>query len=225
MLDFDPSLSLGAAAFAALVAGVTGSLHCFVMCGPLACATMPGREQPGRRLSIAAYHSTRVLSYTLVGGALGALGGGVANALAVSTRPVLPWLMAAALALPALGIDKRIGRIPVLGSLAGKVARFSAKFSPASRAAAIGAVTPLLPCGLLYGIFMVALASGSFLDGAVVLGAFAFGAIPALFGAQLQVGLIDRLPGRAQFVVRRLIPLAAAGVMVWRALSTPDSCH
>ncbi len=225
MFDVDPALSLGAAALAALVAGLTGSLHCFVMCGPLACATMPGREQAGRGKAIAAYHSSRVLAYTLVGGGLGALGGGLANALAVSTRPVLPWLMAAALALPALGLDKRIGRIPLLGSAAARVARFAAKFSSTTRAAAIGAVTPLLPCGLLYGIFIAALSSGSFVDGAVVLGAFAFGAVPALFAAQLQVGLFDRLPSRAQFVMRRVVPLAAAAVMVWRGLSTPNSCH
>ncbi|MFN7131913.1 MAG: sulfite exporter TauE/SafE family protein, partial [Myxococcales bacterium] len=159
------------------------------------------------------------------GGALGAAGGTFADVLAVSTRPFLPWLMAAALALPALGLDKRLGRLPLVGTAAAGAARISAKFSETARSAAMGALTPLLPCGLLYGIFVAALVSGSFATGALVLASFALGAVPALLAAQLHVRLLSRLPGRLDFVLKRVVPLAAAAVMVWRGVKTPNACH
>jgi sulfite exporter TauE/SafE len=91
----------------------------------------------------------------------------------------------------------------------------------------MGALTPLLPCGLLYGVFAAALASGSFMGGALVLGAFALGGLPALLGAQLQTGLWRHRPRIATFLLQRALPLAAAALLVFRALGTPGkpSCH
>jgi hypothetical protein len=91
----------------------------------------------------------------------------------------------------------------------------------------MGAVTPLLPCGLLYGVFAAALAAGSFGGGALLLGAFALGGLPALFGAQLQLGLWGRRPRAADFLLRRALPLMAAAVLVYRAAGAAGTprCH
>jgi sulfite exporter TauE/SafE len=223
-----PSPAVGAGALGALTVGLTGSVHCLLMCGPLACAGLPAVPGPERRRAVLAYQGARVAAYALMGGALGALGGGVARALAVSTRPYLPWLMAAALVASALEVGKRLRPVPGLAHVARAVSRWSAKFSWTGRAGAMGAVTPLLPCGLLYGVFAAALASGSFVGGALVLGAFALGGLPALLGAQLQAGLWKHRPRAVSFLLQRAVPLLAAAVLIYRALGTAGDaprCH
>jgi uncharacterized protein len=217
------SIFLGASA--ALMVGLAGSLHCLLMCGPLACATLPGTTSPQRRRAILAYQGARALSYTALGALLGALGGGVANALSVTTRPYLPWIMAAALVASALELGKRLRPLPGLRQLASAIARLGAKFSLAGRSAAIGAATPLLPCGLLYGVFAAALAAGSMGAGALILGAFALGGLPALLGAQAGSALFKGLGRRGAFVVQRAVPLVAAVALVVRAVLSPDECH
>jgi hypothetical protein len=217
-----------AGALGSLVVGVTGSVHCLLMCGPLACASLPGVPGPERRKAVLAYQGARLGAYALVGGALGALGGGVMRALAVSAQPYLPWVMAVALVASALELGKRMRPLPGLVHVAGAISRVGAKFSFVGRAGAMGAVTPLLPCGLLYGVFAAALASGSFLGGVLVLGAFALGGLPALLGAQLQAGLWRNQPKVASFVLQRAVPLVAAAVLIYRAVNTASgrpSCH
>jgi len=212
----------------ALVVGLTGSVHCLLMCGPLACAGLPGVKGPEKWRAVLAYQSARVGAYALMGGLLGALGGGVTQALAVSTRPYLPWVMAAALVASALELGKRLRPLPGLSHVAGAITQANAKFSLLSRAGAMGAVTPLLPCGLLYGVYAAALASSSFAGGALLMGAFALGGLPALLGAQLQTGLWQRQPRLATFVLKRAVPLVAAAVLLYRAVGVgagQPSCH
>ena len=105
MPDFLGSLDNVAAAtgfFAAAVVGLTSSLHCFLMCGPLACASAPisaGSGLAARLPAIAAYQLSRLVAYATMGAAVGLLGGGVAAALSVQVRPAIPWVMAAVLEL------------------------------------------------------------------------------------------------------------------------------
>jgi uncharacterized protein len=210
----------------ALVMGAMGSVHCLLMCGPLACATLPGTQGAVRARAAAAYQLSRAVSYAAVGGALGAVGGGLAVALSVSTRSWLPWVMAAALVASALELGKRLRPVPGLSHIARGIARTGAKFSPPVCAAAIGAATPFLPCGLLYGVLAAALASGSFVSGALIAGAFSLGGVPALLAVQGGSALWKRgsHPVMA-FVFQRAVPLCAAAVLVFRALQTGPRCH
>ena len=54
----------------------------------------------------------------------------------------------------------------------------------------MGFLTPLLPCGLLYGMAAHAAASSSPVTGALEMGAFAFGSAPALLLTGLLTGII-----------------------------------
>jgi sulfite exporter TauE/SafE len=97
------------------------------------------------------------------------------------------------------------------------------------RAAFRGAATPFLPCGLLYGAFLMAAAAGGLLGGALVMLAFGAGAVPALTVAQTGLARLAAHP-RAYALTRRAVPLGAAVVLVWRALAAgdgamPPHCH
>lgn len=204
----------------ALVAGATGSLHCALMCGPLACAGLPA-SGPARRLAAVGWHGGRVTGYALVGLALGALGRGVSQGLMLSVQPFLPWVMAAGLMVTALDLARHARPLPGVAQVSKRLARAGAKTSPAARSFLLGAATPFLPCGLLYGLFLAAVATGSPFGGAAVLGAFALGALPALAMVQAGAQRLEGSPRLAQ-VMRRAVPLAAAAVLIIRALLARD---
>lgn len=227
MLDNAPLLWAGGTA--AFAAGLTGSLHCALMCGPLACAPLPAAGG-GRRRAAVAWQAGRLAAYLAVGAALGLAGGGLARALAERVQPFLPWVMAAGLAATALELGRRLPALPGLTRLGGAIARLGARTTPAGRAFALGAATPLLPCGLLYGLFVAAVGAGSSLGGALVMGLFGVGSIPGLAAAQAGTAWSGRYP-RVELVLRRGVPLLAAAVLVFRALAIPaagagpPTCH
>ena len=214
------------AAVAALTLGVAGSLHCFAMCGPLACASL-GSNSRSRGRAIVAYQGARVASYALTGAVLGASGRELFGAFSFPFGRVLPWLMVAALGATALDLGKRIKPLPGVSHLLRRLAPLGARFTAEGRGAMMGALTPLLPCGLLYGLYASALAAGSAARGAQLMGLFALGAIPALVAAQLQARWLSRLTAESEWVLRRGLPLVAAGVLAWRALNAGHcaNCH
>lgn len=227
-MDASPFLVTGAAA--ALVLGATGSGHCALMCGPLACAA--GATSSGRqRLHAAtAWHLGRLSSYALTGAILGAVGHGLTqHSTTEAVRGALPWILAAGLVASALELGRRVPVLPWLGRATRAVGRLAARLSPSGRGLALGGITPLLPCGLLYGLFLAAAAAGSSRGGALLMGAFALGATPALVAVQGGSNALRRWP-RAALVLRRSVPLLAAAVIVWRALHAgpptgAPTCH
>jgi sulfite exporter TauE/SafE len=217
-----------ALAASAVVLGVSGSLHCFLMCGPLACAAGPvviGRKRANS--APAAYHAARIAAYSLMGGLLGTFGSGFSQAFAVPLRSVLPWMLVAALCASALDLGKRMAPVPGFANLSRLAARVSASLSAPGRAALLGAITPLLPCGLLYGVFAAAFTTASFGGGALLLGSFALGGAPALALAQLPLGLGARLRGWPALALQKGLPLVAAAVIAYRALlaQAGQACH
>ena len=207
----------------AAVAGLSGSVHCGLMCGPLACAGLP--SDPAARLRAAgAWHLGRAGAYAIVGALLGGVGGAVALTLSTSVQPVLPWVLAAGLVAAAFDVGRWLKPIPGVGAIARALTRSGARLSPALRSGLVGAATPFLPCGLLYGVFLAALATGSPLRGAALMACFAAGGALALAATQLpQVASLRPHPW-----LRRGVLLSAAAVLIWRAASAqPDapSCH
>lgn len=209
------------AAGAAALAGLTGSLHCFSMCGPLACAGC-AKATNDRSRAMSAYHLARIAGYTVMGAGLGAFGEAAASKLALSTSGWLPWAMAGLLVLTALGLFERLPSFAPTAKMMRPLVRIGAKFTPIWRSAVLGGVTPFLPCGLLYALYLSVALSGSAIAGATVAFAFAVAGTPALTLAQMQTTWLRRLPKGGEFVIRRMIPLVAAGVLVWRAMSGPD---
>ena len=169
--------------------GALASLHCVGMCGAVVLAYSvhgPGAQQ--RRFSFdlirhGTYNGGRVLSYAALGALLSAAGlrlAWVRNAgdyLSVSAGIVM---VAAGLAM--LGLLRIPSRIS-LGGGVGAVRRLHARLlrggSP-SRTLALGLLTPLLPCGMLYGMLAKAAAAPTVGGGALTMAVFALGMTPSL---------------------------------------------
>lgn len=123
----------------------------------------------------------RILSYTLLGGAIGALGATLSLSSAVSGFLTL----FASLIMIVLGFNM-LGLLPGIGHYLPALPRaFTDKLRNAAAietkgAFLLGAGTFFLPCGFTQALQLYALGKASFTVGALTMLAFAFGTLPAL---------------------------------------------
>lgn len=165
------------------VIGLLTSVHCIAMCGGINLSqSVSGTAAHPLRRSLL-YNLGRLISYTVIGGILGLIG--EAAAVTLQVRGVIG--LAAGLCMVLMGIN-------MLGHF-GFLRKFSFKLpAPLARGLAsirthgpfaIGLVNGLMPCGPLQSMQIYAIASGSFLAGALSMFFFCLGTIPLvlLFGA------------------------------------------
>jgi sulfite exporter TauE/SafE len=176
------SILAGAAAF-----GFLGSLHCALMCGPLAVAGC-GAGREFRWSSSALYFGGRLTSYAFAGAAFGALGAQLGCVIHLEELQRALLVMVASLAL-VRGIRLSLGgarTTPLvhLGrpSIARRVARWVAANLP-KRGLTLGIVTGILPCGLLAGGWSLAAATGHPVRGMLVMTVFFVATSPALLAS------------------------------------------
>src|SRR5262249_5366928 len=100
-----------------------------------------------------------------------------------------------------------------------RLAAWSTRQGPLQRGAALGLMTPLLPCGLLWAACAAAAIAGSAGDGALVMAAFALGGLPLLVLVQGPLGgLLRRLAAPKLDLVRRGAMALCAGLLLWRGV-------
>jgi uncharacterized protein len=217
----------GGLAFSLFLAGLGGSLlHCVGMCGPFVLGQVTadaGRADSygeWRRLAgaaLAPYHLGRITTYT----ALGALAGGTTALFAATTS--FGWIAALLLIVGAVFLLLQAFGLAISGgsSLGPALARIATPLSASHRPLAryaLGVVLGFLPCGLIYGALGVAAGTGSVWRGALAMGAFAAGTVPAL----IAVGwgghfLRRRLHDVARWIA---VPLLVANAALMVALAS-----
>jgi hypothetical protein len=191
----------------ALIAGVflaslLGSLHCAGMCGAFLAIAVNGlgdaTGRPGRQFPLqAAYHGGRLVTYTLLGAAAGAAGHLIDLTTALAgVRPVAAALAGATLV--AFGVYSLLrvrglvpARLPAPAFLQGWLHaghRRAMTHPPVTRAALIGLLTTLLPCGWLYAFVLTAAGAASPVRGALAMAIFWLGTLPVMvaLGATLR---------------------------------------
>jgi sulfite exporter TauE/SafE/protein-disulfide isomerase/copper chaperone CopZ len=124
----------------------------------------------------------RIVSYTVLGGAVGALG----SALTLSAEANGIVVILASIIMIALGLQM-LGLLPSLGAFQPRMPKFIAhrihrltEKDAKGGAFILGASTFFLPCGFTQALQFYVLAKGSFTTGALVMLAFALGTLPAL---------------------------------------------
>jgi hypothetical protein len=175
---------------AAFAAGLLGGVHCAGMCGGIVGSLSIASRGPAWSRQLA-FNGGRIASYALAGAAVGALGdlGRYASpALAIETA-----LFAAAnvvmimLGLYIAGWGRAVLRLERAGAFAWRrIQPYARRFIPMDttpRALAAGLAWGWVPCGLVYTMLLMALASGGALQGASVMAAFGLGTLPTLLVA------------------------------------------
>jgi sulfite exporter TauE/SafE len=180
-----PELTL----FSAFLVGLLGGGHCVGMCGGIVGAV--SLSLPGQRPHfgyLLAYNAGRIGSYTIAGmiaGLLGASGFFLHGVLPVEKLLyLLANLMLVALGLYLAGFWQGVLVLERAGGALWKSLQpLSKKLLPlrsVPQALALGVVWGWLPCGLVYSVLVVALATGSMAQGALLMLAFGLGTLPTL---------------------------------------------
>ncbi len=203
--------------------GLAGSLHCAAMCGPIALALPVGGDSRGRFLAgRLLYNGGRIVTYVILGGVLGSIGGLFALAGLQQTLSIaIGVLMLAALLLP--GFVRRLSSlwspVAVIHSLLHQ--RFGRFLRHRSHPAlfGFGMLNGFLPCGLLYAALAAAAALGDPFRGMIFLCTFGAGTLPVMLSIGL-AGKSIRIEIRKRIAaVLPVFTLALAILLILRGLN------
>jgi protein-disulfide isomerase/sulfite exporter TauE/SafE len=166
---------------------------------------------PMRRMKPLIYFNAgRVLSYTLLGGAIGALGS--ALTLSPGINGVLTIIASVVMVLLGLQMLKLLPAVtrflPTMPKAFGHYIHDLAERDANGGAFVLGAVTFFLPCGFTQALQLYVLAKGSFAVGALTMLAFSLGTLPALLSLS---AMSSFLSGGFQ---RRFLTFAGAAVVI-----------
>ncbi|MEI7841629.1 MAG: sulfite exporter TauE/SafE family protein [Gallionellaceae bacterium] len=197
--------------FAVLLVGFLGGVHCLGMCGSIVgifTAQVP-KDSPRWPFHLA-YSGGRIASYAVAGALVGAIGqAGLLMRDAVPLQHLLfglSSLMLIALGLYLAGVWGAVRKLEQLGGgLWKKLQPYTTRLLPVNtvpRALGLGALWGWLPCGLVYSVLLTALASGSAMQGALIMLMFGLGTLPNL----LAIGLFwEKVKGWVQSPRVRLV--------------------
>jgi len=203
-----------------LALGLLTSFHCVMMCGNLVLTyAIKGNEQGSafdRMKPHFAYHGAKILSYTLVGAVLGALGvfispaarswvsliaGGYMVLMGLGMTPWFPWLRKLSPRPPKFFMQ-------LLMKMRKKAAADAAEGeSSLLMPIGFGLITGLMPCGPLQAAQLKAAAAGNPALGALAMLAFGLGTMPLMLGYGAVASYLNNK-------LKHVMPLIAAGFIV-----------
>lgn len=181
------SLGLGAIVLIGLAASVSS---CLAMVGGLLLSVSaswtqahPTASRWHRLQPLVTFNVGRLLGYFLLGGVTGLLGKSVLLSLhATGMLKIALAFVMVFLGLKLLGlIPAKYCRIPLPRSMTQALRKMSTTENSLG-AGFLGALTYFIPCGFTQSMQILALASGGFMTGAMIMLAFAVGTLPALLG-------------------------------------------
>lgn len=188
------------------VIGLITSVHCVAMCGGIGLSqSLPVKEKSGDSksglqtiLRPLSYNLGRVCSYTVIGLCLGTVGAAVGGNEGIAIPPMLQGLLKiiAGLLMVIMGINL-LGIFPVLRRFSLHAPAFISKLISSTGMLskgpfAVGLLNGLMPCGPLQAMWIVALASGSPIKGALSMLAFSLGTLPLMLGLGSAVSLLGK---------------------------------
>ena len=172
---------------AAFALGLAGAGHCLGMCGGIAAAlNLGGQAGPGTTL---AYHGGRILSYTLLGAALGAAAGAIEISGWLTGLRYLAGALLIAMGLYVADWWRGMLWLESLGARLWKpVQRFSSRWLPIRHprdGLLLGLCWGLMPCGLIYSSLAWATTAADAGRSALLMFCFGLGTLPAMLATSL----------------------------------------
>lgn len=183
---------------AAFSMGLFGSPHCLGMCGGIVTAfglSMQHVSDSKKNGLILTYHLGRLISYSLLGLIASFVGVAIFQSIMSNSAPRI--VLGSVLVLIGLAM---LG-LPLFNQLEKFGMRFWQSLSPIrkkvfpidsfSKALFAGLLWGFLPCGLVYGALMMAIAGNNIATGAALMFVFGLGTMPMLIATQKTVGMLQ----------------------------------
>ena len=183
---------------AAFSMGLFGSPHCLGMCGGIVTAfglSMQHVSESKKNGLILTYHVGRLISYALLGLIASVVGVAIFQSIMSNSAPRI--VLGAVLVLIGLAM---LG-LPLFNQLEKFGMRFWQSLAPLrkkvfpidsfGKALFAGLLWGFLPCGLVYGALMMAIAGNNIATGAALMFVFGLGTMPMLIATQKTVGMLQ----------------------------------
>ncbi len=197
-------VSLGAIFFVGVTASVSS---CLALVGGLLLSVSAawcedhGEVSRGRKfVPLALFNLGRLAGYFVLGGLAAMLG----KSMGLSLQATGVVTVALALVMLMLGlkilhlVPKSFCTVPLPRSMMERIRGLSGSNHPVA-APLLGALTFFVPCGFTQSVQLLALGSGSFMAGGLIMLAFALGTLPALLGISALSAFADGKAGRLFF--------------------------
>ena len=179
-----PVAKAGMSLGALFIIGIMTSFHCAAMCGGISIGT----AAEGKSGAALEYNAGRVISYTVTGGIVGALGR--AFSISTSAKGIIQLMAGTFMIIMALNL---IGCFSFLRALSPRLPRSLNRIITGRRSPLlIGLLNGLMPCGPLQGMQLYALSAGSWYMGALSMLCFALGTLPLMLGVGLLSGRLNK---------------------------------
>ncbi|MCB2294020.1 sulfite exporter TauE/SafE family protein [Clostridium algoriphilum] len=180
----------GATYFVLFIVGVLTSIHCVGMCGGIMLSQSISKDNKNKFDSIKPallYNTGRVLSYTVIGGIVGALG----SVLSLSISAKAGLQIFAGVFMVIMGLN--MSGFSLFRKLNLKLpwSACSVKKKPKTPFL-VGVLNGLLPCGPLQTMQLYALGTGSAFNGALSMLLFSLGTVPLMLTFGALSGLITK---------------------------------
>lgn len=170
------------------IIGLLTSIHCVAMCGGINLSQCIPQKAPAKTGSKAdtirpsiLYNLGRVVSYTIVGGIVGAVGSVVS--FSGTAQGIVQ--LAAGIFMVIMGLNM-LGTFPFLRKLNPHMPKiFAKKINEQKNSKSplyVGLLNGLMPCGPLQAMQLYALSTGSPVKGALSMLIFSLGTVPLMFG-------------------------------------------
>lgn len=188
---FDMESMLNNASYAVLfIAGLLTSIHCVGMCGGIMLSQTISNEGKGKLEAVKPsllYNGGRVISYTILGGIIGAVGS--VFSLSFKSKAAIQiiagvFMIMMGLNMWGFGIFRKFQiRMPK------SFCRFKNKYSSPF---VVGLLNGFMPCGPLQTMQIFALGAGSPVKGALSMLVFSFGTVPLMLSFGALSGLLSK---------------------------------
>ena len=180
--DFIPEVSGDMGLGFLFVIGLLTSFHCISMCGGInLSASMPKHPGDSKLIPGLLYNLGRVVSYTILGAVIGALG----SAVSFSSGSKGFIAIVAGVFMIVMGLNM-LNIFPSLRKINPRIPLFLRKFAKTEKKGkgpfVVGLLNGFIPCGPLATMQIYALGTGSVLRGALSLFFFSLGTVPLMLG-------------------------------------------
>lgn len=181
------------------IIGLTTSFHCVSMCGGIALSQVISSKNNTRRNI--SYNLGRVISYTVLGGIVGAIGAAITVDYTIFKYvPILLGLFMILFGLDKLNVIS-LADLGILKPLNKKLSKFKTKVSSDKGPFILGLLNGFIPCGPLQLMQFYALGTGSALTGALSMFAFSLGTVPLMLSLGL---IIDKISKQSRTLIFKL---------------------
>lgn len=201
---------------AAFAAGLLGGVHCAGMCGGIVASLSFSARGPvvGRQL---AFNVGRIGAYSAAGALVGGFGMFFGALAAQTALFVLANALMVLLGLYIAGWGRIVLKLEAAGrGLWRRIEPRARRLFPIDstpKAFAAGLLWGWVPCGLVYSMLALALASGDSANGAMVMASFGLGTLPTLLTAGLAAQKLSTFRRHAWIRYPAAVAIIAMGVV------------